>query len=290
MSVIHFKKEDVEIASNGLWDRIIQDLCGLSGELFNTKKEHPCPLCGGKTRFRFIPRHDLPFFCNHCGSKSGIEFYRAITGVGYCTAIDDIGNYLNCMSVEKRKHINHNAVISRKFPDNYDYNFDLYQKALSLSVVKISQWQMINGLNELDLLAINNSAIVPLLDNKGNQCDLIGIDIDGNWQTTSKNKHVPFGFYSVFGKNDGKRVYATVNPLTAAHASICTNTKIICCWTVDNLMSIANINYFNDLVIIVANKDEAQEADSLALKQIKFKSKTNTVEKRIYKPFELTGA
>ncbi|MGT2460274.1 DUF7146 domain-containing protein (plasmid) [Cupriavidus basilensis] len=47
-----------------------------------TKRQGPCPLCGGKTRFRFDNKDDAgTYFCNHCGAGNGYTLLRAFTGM-----------------------------------------------------------------------------------------------------------------------------------------------------------------------------------------------------------------
>ncbi|MDF0487163.1 primase-helicase zinc-binding domain-containing protein [Sphingomonas sp. H39-1-10] len=47
-------------------------------------KQHPCPVCGGKDRFRF---DDLDgcgtWFCNQCGAGDGASLAMAMTGLGF---------------------------------------------------------------------------------------------------------------------------------------------------------------------------------------------------------------
>jgi len=48
---------------------------------FLTNKHGPCPLCGGKDRFRFDDRHgDGDYFCNQCGPGVGLILVQKKNG------------------------------------------------------------------------------------------------------------------------------------------------------------------------------------------------------------------
>lgn len=54
-------------------------------------KNVPCPVCGGRDRFRF---DDLEgrgtFFCSHCGAGDGFKLLMAVTGWGFKEAADAV--------------------------------------------------------------------------------------------------------------------------------------------------------------------------------------------------------
>lgn len=86
---MNHQKEDVLPKAAAMWPDILVNLAGIDASIFDHRKEHPCPLCGGKTRFRYRAKPaglDRPFYCNHCGSKNGIELFIAYTGMDYRTA------------------------------------------------------------------------------------------------------------------------------------------------------------------------------------------------------------
>jgi putative DNA primase/helicase len=61
---------------------------------FLVNKHGPCPLCGGKDRFRFDDRDGSgSYFCSQCGAGVGIILVRKKTGLDFkdaCGRIDDI--------------------------------------------------------------------------------------------------------------------------------------------------------------------------------------------------------
>jgi phage/plasmid primase-like uncharacterized protein len=280
-------KEQVLPSAEGLWPEILQSLAGLPSDIFNSRKEHPCPICGGSTRFRYIPRHNLPFFCNHCGSYSGINFYMELTGVDFSTAINDVGDHLNLIPTEKREIINKKAIASNSFPSWYKFNFDRYQKINEQAEIKLSPWQRVNAVNMLDLLAYREYTLIPLLNKKGEQCDFMMIDVDGKHKTTCGNTIEPAGFYSVFGSRWGNGVYITQNPLTAAQSSQFMGVCVVCFYSLENMAEI--VNKFNSykVIAIVTDITETTEADDLQLPQLVFNSKTRQVNRKVWQPGEI---
>jgi len=61
---------------------------------FLTNRQGPCPMCGGKTRFRFDDKNgDGTYYCNHCGAGTGIILLRKLHGWDHATAcrhVDEI--------------------------------------------------------------------------------------------------------------------------------------------------------------------------------------------------------
>jgi putative DNA primase/helicase len=58
---------------------------------FLTNKHGPCPLCGGRDRFRFDDRNGSgSYICNQCGAGVGVILIRKLKGWDYKTACDEI--------------------------------------------------------------------------------------------------------------------------------------------------------------------------------------------------------
>jgi putative DNA primase/helicase len=66
---------------------------------FLTGKHGPCPLCGGKDRYRFDDKTgDGNYYCNQCGAGVGIILMRKKHGWDFKTACDEIDRILGDMS------------------------------------------------------------------------------------------------------------------------------------------------------------------------------------------------
>ena len=281
-----YDKDEVIRNAEGFWVEIIQSLTSIDPKIFNRKKEHPCPLCGGKTRFRYTGKTGAPFFCNVCGAKDGLNFYIAYTGCDFATALMDVGNFLNMIPTEKREAINKQHIITSNLPDYYEYDTNQYEELKSMAEVKLSPWQRVNGLNILDILSSGDNALIPLLDTNQNACDFVMIDVDGDWKPTGGNKCVPRGFYSTFGDRVGKRTYICVEPANSAHTSVYMDCQVVCCYETENIEAVAN-NFDSEVMVVVAGMDDVEQSDVCKLSQLTYNAQNRAVGRTVYKPFEI---
>jgi len=78
--------------ARGRWTEILPRLGVAAHHLRN--RHGPCPLCGGKDRFRFDDkRGEGTYFCNQCGAGTGLLLVRKLNGWDHataCKAVDDI--------------------------------------------------------------------------------------------------------------------------------------------------------------------------------------------------------
>ena len=80
---------DTSGCASGRWPEILRQLGVDSRYLSN--KHGPCPICGGKDRFRFDDRDGSgSFYCNQCGAGVGIILVRKLHGWDHKTACDEI--------------------------------------------------------------------------------------------------------------------------------------------------------------------------------------------------------
>ncbi len=80
-----------EIA-HGMWSNILTS-CGLGH--ITDRKHHPCPMCGGKDRFRWTDyRGDGCYICNQCGRGDGLGLIMKAMGVSYREACEVVEGYL----------------------------------------------------------------------------------------------------------------------------------------------------------------------------------------------------
>ncbi|MCF0234908.1 MAG: hypothetical protein HUK22_08030, partial [Thermoguttaceae bacterium] len=61
------------VLNRNLTEAVLRDVAKIPAEILNdtTKREHPCPKCGGETRCRLIDREAGAVFCSHCGRNNG---------------------------------------------------------------------------------------------------------------------------------------------------------------------------------------------------------------------------
>jgi putative DNA primase/helicase len=75
--------------ARGRWREILP-LFGIETR-FLINKHGPCPLCGGRDRFRFDDRDGSgSYYCNQCGAGAGLILIRKLRGWDYKTACDEI--------------------------------------------------------------------------------------------------------------------------------------------------------------------------------------------------------
>lgn len=282
-------KNEVIPAAAGLWPKILQSLTNIDSKVFSGKHQ-PCPTCGGKDRFRYEKSYEYPFLCNQCGPRAPINFYMDLTGVDFSQAINDVGDYLNLIPVERRHAINQEFIATSQFPSWYEFDMKHYLKLKEQAYTGPTPWQRVSGLMMIDILAHGDDALIPLLNRDGHACDFVMVDIDGNWQTSGGNTIVPDGFYSTFGDEPGKRTYIAVNPYHAGHASVFTGKQVICCYSEENISSVANNFPYRECVVIVTSLSETLEADGLQLSQLTFNKQTKTVNRRLWLPGEIVKA
>jgi putative DNA primase/helicase len=78
--------------ARGRWGEILPML-GVA-PAFLRNRHGPCPICGGKDRFRYDDKNgDGTYYCNQCGAGTGIIMLRKLHGWDYataCKAVDEI--------------------------------------------------------------------------------------------------------------------------------------------------------------------------------------------------------
>lgn len=80
---------DLMLLSRNRWQEILQRL-GMDTAML-TGKHSPCPMCGGKDRFRFTNHNgDGKYVCNQCGNGSGWDLAAEITGMSKSAVAQEI--------------------------------------------------------------------------------------------------------------------------------------------------------------------------------------------------------
>lgn len=85
-----------ELAS-GRWHGILSAL-GIPQE-FLTPKHGPCPICGGKDRFRFDNKNNRgTWFCNQCGNGDGYSMLEQFHGWNFKKALEEVKNVVGVVA------------------------------------------------------------------------------------------------------------------------------------------------------------------------------------------------
>jgi putative DNA primase/helicase len=79
--------QKISETAKGRWYGILPQL-GISPKLLRNR-HGPCPMCGGKDRFRFDDREGKgTWICNRCGSGDGAELVKRVNGVQFKEAAE----------------------------------------------------------------------------------------------------------------------------------------------------------------------------------------------------------
>jgi putative DNA primase/helicase len=86
-------RERTEERAHGRWPGILREL-GVDARFLNRKG--PCPVCGGRDRFRFSNKGgDGWSYCQHCGPGPGIVLLRRLHGWNHATACAEVDRVLD---------------------------------------------------------------------------------------------------------------------------------------------------------------------------------------------------
>ena len=68
-------------------------------------KHGPCPLCGGRDRFRFDDKDGRgTYFCSGCGAGDGVRLAMGITGLSFAN-LRSLGSGRTLTLVDGRRHV-----------------------------------------------------------------------------------------------------------------------------------------------------------------------------------------
>lgn len=75
MNKYRYSFDDIQAAAQGQWHFILTSV-GIPAHSL-TNKHQPCPMCGGKNRYRFDDKNGTgSYFCNGCGAGNGFQFVQ----------------------------------------------------------------------------------------------------------------------------------------------------------------------------------------------------------------------
>src|ERR1700730_8344235 len=112
--------------ARGRWQEILPQL-GIDTR-FLRNKHGPCPICGGKDRYRFDDRDGSgSYYCNQCGPGCGMLLVRKKHGWDHKTHCDEVDKIIGssapvCASPAPKRTANRSAAIKRllaeaRYPD-----------------------------------------------------------------------------------------------------------------------------------------------------------------------------
>lgn len=191
MSNYKYNADDVISSMRGQWVDFLGQCAGFDDRVFN-KKHQPCPMCGGKDRFRFDDnlefRGDGGYICGQCGSGSGMKLYTEATRVGFGTALEDCANFLNLQPVERKTYnANRSHVV---LPMKLDPHTDA--EAFYNSCDELNGARFVKG-----------AQVIKVTDTAGKMVSCALIPGQGQ-EIKHFNKKLLWGSCVIFGKLEGK--------------------------------------------------------------------------------------
>lgn len=125
-------------AARGRWHGILPAF-GLAANLVNGK-HHPCPMCGGKDRFRFINTDgNGTYICSQCGGGTGLTLLMKFKGWDFREAAMQVDKIIGNIEVRHTKPIDtktaraiKNALWADSYPVQEGDPVDLYLTARDL--------------------------------------------------------------------------------------------------------------------------------------------------------------
>lgn len=107
------ERERLAETYKGRWQSILGAL-GVPAQML-VNRHGPCPVCGGKDRFRFDDKDGLgTFFCTHCGAGDGPRLAMLLTGLGFKEAAERIRSGASGGSSSLDNLSNHPAPMPRE--------------------------------------------------------------------------------------------------------------------------------------------------------------------------------
>lgn len=86
-------------AARGKWKGVLATL-GVSADHL-TGKHGPCPMCGGKDRFRFDNKGgDGTYFCSQCGAGNGFDLLRGVHNWDFAKAASEVDRIVGNIAAE----------------------------------------------------------------------------------------------------------------------------------------------------------------------------------------------
>lgn len=103
---------DIHEQARNKWASILSML-GVQSE-FLRSKQGPCPLCGGKDRFRFDDKEGRgTWICNQCGAGNGMDLAMKVSGMGFAECAAAIRDRLG-EAIERRPKREIDPEVARK--------------------------------------------------------------------------------------------------------------------------------------------------------------------------------
>lgn len=174
------KINEITAQAVGKWDYIFQSL----GIEVGNGKHCPCPVCGGKDRFRFDNQNGRgTYICNQCGSGDGLELIKNYCQCDAKEASNKVAECLNLSNHKIRENLAFRKIDSEQLHNDNIPDNPVCKKVeylLSKATLGQSQYLTKKGLT-FDLPLLDNGRIfVPMLNLHNEYAGGQFIELDGS--------------------------------------------------------------------------------------------------------------
>lgn len=181
----------------GHWDAIFQSL---NIDVFPKNQHKPCPVCGGRDRFRYDDKNGKgDFICNQCGAGDGINLIERIY---HCNTKEAIKMVAECLNLRDNKSQLQDNLVFKKdtnIPENPVCKKVEY--LLSQSKLGQSEYLTKKGLR-FDLPLLNDGRIiVPMLNLRNEYTGAQFIEVGGS-KHLMKGSNKNGSFIPILQKNE----------------------------------------------------------------------------------------
>ncbi|MCO6561018.1 MAG: toprim domain-containing protein [Gilliamella sp.] len=229
------KINEITTQAVGKWDYIFQSL----GIEVGNGKHCPCPVCGGKDRFRFDNQNGRgTYICNQCGSGDGLEL---IKNYYHCDAKEASSKVAECLNLSNQNNKIRENLVFRKIDSEQLHNDNIpdnpvckkVEYLLSKATLGQSQYLTKKGLT-FDLPLLDNGRIfVPMLNLHNEYAGGQFIELDGS-------KHL-------MKSSSKKGAFILATSILSRPAEVCANllahNEIIICEGLATGISIAEFRH-----------------------------------------------
>lgn len=222
------KYEVQEVINNcrGNWTSIIGSITSLPETTFN-KKGQPCPMCGGKDRFRYTDRNgEGAYVCRHCGGGSGVDLCMKSTGMEFVEVINSAGDYLSMIPVERRE-VNRRRAVAQAAMPKYSKEQEESAGALLSSCIEAGhgEWMKENMVTKLEFPMLNReTAVIPIVNTFGQLVNAATVMKNGDIKYCGE---FTYGGFATFGEDVGRFKYLCVDLIDALIVHEYTGSQVL---------------------------------------------------------------
>lgn len=220
----------------GRWDKILQNLCGLSeAETTPGRRGMPCPYCGGVDRYEFKSVDNGHYLCRGCGAGDGWSLVMKLRHCDFSEAMRQVSEWLH-VAPREQKTIPSKGKIS---PSDRNKNHDRvavkaqYLWSQSVAPDRRHPYLVAKQLPSNHFRQYKNCLVVPVFCPDGDLVNLQFIDPEGK-KRFLKHGRMHSCFVS-FGNRSSWSVYICEGVADALSIHLQYNRMAVAAFNADNI-------------------------------------------------------